>query len=104
MKTSDLDIVRDLPLFHDMGADNFASLMSAAFLQRFPGGLVLIREGQRADFLHVVVEGLVELFSEVNEREIGLSLIRPVSTFILAAVIKDAVYLNSARTLDNTVI
>ena len=82
-----------------MDPDNFASLTSAAFLQRFPSGLILLREGQRADFLHVVVEGLIELYSDVNDREIGVLLVEPVSTFVLAAVIKDAVYLTSARTL-----
>jgi len=46
-----------------------------------------------------VVEGLVELYSERNEDELGFSLLRPYSTFILAAVARDSLYLNSARTL-----
>jgi CRP/FNR family transcriptional activator FtrB len=59
----------------------------------------LITEGEPADFLHVVVDGSVELFAQSNGRETTMALVQPVSTFILAAVLKDAVYLMSARTL-----
>ena len=38
--------------------------MSAAFLQRFPQGVSLIQEGELPDFLHIVVEGSVELFAQ----------------------------------------
>ena len=47
----------------------------------------------------MLVEGLVEIFTEQNGGEWGISLINPVSTFILAAVVSDQPYLNSARTL-----
>ena len=77
----------------------FDELVAGAMLQRFPAHVELIREGDRPDFLHVVVEGLVELYSERNEDELGFSLLRPYSTFILAAVARDSLYLNSARTL-----
>jgi CRP/FNR family transcriptional activator FtrB len=51
------------------------------------------------DFLHVVLDGAVELFAEHNGHETTLDIMQPVSTFILAAVIRDDVYLKSARTL-----
>ena len=51
------------------------------------------------DFLHIVVEGSVELFATHDGHETTLDIIRPVTTFILAAVIRDEVYLKSARTL-----
>jgi CRP/FNR family transcriptional activator FtrB len=59
----------------------------------------LINEGELPDFLHIVVEGTVELFASSNERQTTIRIVRPVSTFILAAVIRDGVYLKSARTL-----
>jgi CRP/FNR family transcriptional activator FtrB len=74
-------------------------LVRAAFLQRFPAHVVLITEGERADFLHVVVEGAVELFAAHGGRETTIDIIHPVTTFILAAVVQDGVYLKSARTL-----
>jgi CRP/FNR family transcriptional regulator, transcriptional activator FtrB len=63
---------------------------------------VLIREGEMPDFLHIVVEGSVELFAGHEGRETTIDIIRPVTTFILAAVIRDEVYLKSARSLTET--
>jgi len=99
LRPSELAQLQNLPLFRDMKAEHFAGLLDAALLQQFPAGAVLIREGTQADFLHVLIDGLVEIFSEQADGELGISLIRPVSTFILAAVVVDQTYLNSARTL-----
>ncbi len=44
----------------------------------------------------------LDLFSKWNGRETSLARVRPVSTFILAATIKDAPYLMSARTLEKS--
>ncbi len=98
MRLEDRDDVRRLALFSGMEEASFEELLQAAFLQRFPAQVQLIEEGDRADFLYVVVEGCVELYAGGNGRETTMELIHPVSTFILAAVMKDAVYLMSART------
>ncbi|MCW5724024.1 MAG: helix-turn-helix domain-containing protein [Maricaulaceae bacterium] len=90
--------VRALALFHDMADANFDRLTKAAYLQRFPAHVQLIEEGGAADFLHVVVEGCVELFASHNGRDTTMALVHPVSTFILAATLKDRPYLMSART------
>ena len=82
-----------------MSEANFDELVSAAFLQRFPQHVTLINEGGMPDFLHIVVEGSVELYGVHDHHETTLDIMRPVSTFILAAVIRDDVYLKSARTL-----
>lgn len=99
MRVSDRSLVRALPLFRDLDDKNFDALLGAAFLQRFPQGVTLIREGELPDFLHIVVEGSVELFAAHGGQETTLAIIEPVTTFILAAVIRDEVYLKSARTL-----
>jgi CRP/FNR family transcriptional activator FtrB len=92
--------LRELPLFSGMALENLERLLDAALLQQFPAGVVLIREGAQADFLHVLVDGLVEIFfAEQDGGEWGISLIHPVSTFILAAVVVEQPYLNSVRTL-----
>ena len=77
---------------------NFTALTKAAYLQNFPPQVDLIHEGDPADFLYVVVDGAVELFAKSNGREATMAIVPPVGTFILAAVLKDAVYLMSART------
>ena len=102
MREEDLRSVRSLRLFADMADDHFADLMRVVYLQSFPPQVELITEGDPADFLHVVVGGMVELYAQSNGRETTMATVRPVSTFILAAVLKDAAYLMSARTLERS--
>jgi len=96
----DVPTVKDLDLFAGASDEHFDQMLEGAYLQRFPPQVQLITEGDPADFLHIVVEGNVELFGTTNGRETTMAILRPISTFILAAVIKDAAYLMSARTLD----
>ena len=57
MRRQDSDIIRALPLFRDMSDAQFEELVRGAFLQRFPAHVVLLKEGELPDFLHVVVDG-----------------------------------------------
>lgn len=98
MRPSDIPEIRALRLFKSMSDSAFEALIQAAYLQTFPAQLELIREGDPADFLYVVTEGRVELFARANGREATMGMVHPIGTFILAAVLKDAVYLMSART------
>ena len=102
MPESEFPEIRNLHLFADMANANFTALMRASYVQTFPPQIELITEGERSDFLHVVVSGSVELFSAWNGRETSMTTVEPVSTFILAATIKDAPYLMSARTLEKS--
>jgi CRP/FNR family transcriptional regulator, transcriptional activator FtrB len=99
MRLQELPEIRHLPLFREMKQANFDALMLGAYTQSFPAGLELARQGDPADFLHVVMDGSVELFAQWGGRECTMAVVRPVGTFILAACIKDAPYLMSARTL-----
>ena len=99
MRQPEIDLVRALPLFENVSEKHFDELMSKALLQRFPQRVTLIHEGDLPDFLHIVVEGSVELFASHDSHETVLDILEPVTTFILAAVIRDEVYLKSARTL-----
>jgi len=99
MRDSDAKLVQELPLFQQMAAEYFGALMTAALLQKFPEHVTLIEEGELPDFLHILVDGTVELFAAREARETSIDIIRPVTTFILAAVIRDEPHLKSARTL-----
>lgn len=99
MRAHELLQVKSLPLFSEMAPEHLENLLDAALLQQFPSHVDLIHEGDSADFLHVLVEGLIEIFSEQDGAEWGIALVEPVSTFILAAVVSDQPYLNSARTI-----
>ena len=94
--------VRSLHLFSEMGEDNYRTLMRGSYVQNFPPQIDLIHEGESSDFLHVVLSGSVDLYSQWNSRETSMATVRPISTFILAATIRDAPYLMSARTLEKS--
>lgn len=79
---------------------SFDALMHSAVAERFPPGYELIRQGERAEFLHVVVEGSVELYADWQGRSTTMAVVQPVGTFILAACVRDLPYLMSARTLE----
>lgn len=100
MRIADAEQVRSVHIFADMGEDQFATLVKAAYLQRFPAQVSLIVEHDQPDFLHVVMDGGVELFSQHGRRETSISICRPYSTFILAAVVRDRPYLASGRTIE----
>jgi len=100
MRNTDRDIVRRLKLFSEVDGSRFDALITAAYAQRFPAHVDLIREGDTADFLYVVLEGGVELYAGSHGRETSMAIVAPVSTFILAATIKDAPFLMSARTVE----
>lgn len=94
--------VRSLALFAGMEEKNFQLLMRGSYVQNFPQQIELISEGDPSDFLHVVLSGSVELYSRWNDRETSLATVRPISTFILAATVRDAPYLMSARVLERS--
>lgn len=97
---SDYPDVRALHLFRDMDGELFQDLMRGAYVQNFPPQIELITEGETSDFLHILLSGSVELFATWNDRETSMSTVRPIATFILAATIRDAPYLMSARTAE----
>lgn len=94
--------IRGVHLFAGMTDENFSLLMRGAYVQNFPPQIELITEGDPSDFLHIVLSGTVDLFSTWNDRETSLATVRPVSTFILAATIRNAPYLMSAKTLEKS--
>ncbi len=102
MPESDYPDIRGLHLFEHMSDEHFSALMRGSYVQTFPPQIDLISEGDPSDFLHIVLSGSVELFSSWNNRETTMATVWPVSTFILAASIKDAPYLMSARTREKS--
>jgi CRP/FNR family transcriptional activator FtrB len=100
VREDDCKTVRALGLFCEMSDDSFAGLLTGSFLQRFPARMQLVSEGDPADFLYVAVQGRIELFASANNRDSTINIVEPIATFILAAAVRDAVYLMSARTLE----
>lgn len=88
-----------LPLFREMNDAERERIFSGSFLQVFPPQLTLFEIGQHADFLHVLIDGLVELYATSAGRDTTIRVVEPVRSFILAAAVTDLPYLMSARTL-----
>lgn len=99
MRKEDLEEMRTLPLLAGVASDHADALLEVSYLQRFPAHVELVREGDRPDFLHVVIAGQVEEFSRHNGRETTVSILGPGHSFITAAVLLDRIYLKSARAL-----
>jgi CRP/FNR family transcriptional activator FtrB len=97
-----MERVKTLPLFADASQDTLRVATAGAHLQRFPASTTLLLEGDPVDFLYVLLDGQVELHGTWNDRETVMAIMRPVSTFILAAVVLDADALMSARTLERS--
>lgn len=94
--------IRKLDLFAHMTEEHFHALMRGGYVQTFPPQIELITEGEQSDFLHIVVSGSVDLFATWNGRETSMMTVQPIETFILAATIRNAPYLMSARTLEKS--
>ncbi len=99
MRESEIVELAGHPLFEGLDRPQVETLLRPSLLQRFPATVELIREGDPADFLHLVLDGQVEVYASHNGRETTVSVLTAGSTFILAAVLSDKPYLKSARTL-----
>lgn len=102
MRAGDSERVRALPMFAGLDDHSYAAIIGSAFLQRFPANTQLLLEGDPVDFLYVLLDGQIELSGTWNDKESVLSILRPVSTFILAAVVLDAEALMGARVLERS--
>lgn len=99
MRPDDERVARALHLFDGLAESSIAQLLENAYLQRFPAHTDLIRQGEHPDFLHVVTEGRVEVFSSYRNRETTVDVLEAGDSFILAAVFLDRGYLKSARSI-----
>jgi CRP/FNR family transcriptional activator FtrB len=99
IRDDDIAALRGLAPFSEMAEENLQALVQASYLQRFPASTQLIEEGDRADMLHILLDGVVELYGSFKDREGTLIIMHPVRAFILAAIVQDLPYLMSARTI-----
>lgn len=91
--------VPDLPLFRGLSAEERKSLLRNSLLEHHAADALLFEQGERPEYLHVLVSGVVELFQGSRRNECGLMLLSPGDVFMPAAALFDEPYLNSARSL-----
>ncbi len=102
MRAGERPEIARLPLFAEMNEEQRERVFAASLLQVFPPQLTLFDVGQKPDFLYVLVDGLIELFTTNADRDSTLAIVEPVSSFILAALITDQPFLMAARTLKSS--
>jgi CRP/FNR family transcriptional activator FtrB len=101
MRSRDINLIRHLPLFADVSPEQMPELIDAAALQRFAPDTRLFHQGDHPDFLHILIEGTVELSAvSADGRESVIEIVTAVDSFILAAALTDAPYLMGARVIE----
>lgn len=91
-----------LPFLAGLARASLLRLLEGADLCRFQSRAELIRQGETPEYLHVIVEGRVEVFASYRERETTVDVLDAGDCFILAAVFLDRNYLKSARSITPT--
>lgn len=100
MRTADLARLRRSKLLAEVPVSEVAAVLTGCFVQTLPEDTVLCRQGERAQFLHIVVSGRVGLFGEAADKEALIEIFGPGDAFIVPAVMLGAPYLVTARLLD----
>lgn len=99
LRETETSKIAKLAIFSGCRKETLTLLLQGAFLQKIPARVELAREGEAADFLHVIISGTVELYATYLDRETTIAVIGPPHAFIVAAVVLDRFYLKSARVL-----
>ncbi|MFO1148061.1 MAG: helix-turn-helix domain-containing protein [Alsobacter sp.] len=99
MRGSDQHLIRGFPLFRGVPDGTFDSVTIRARIVDLPSSSTFLREGEKPEFLYVLLNGLVETFTEKAGALTTLAFVRPPTAFIVAAVWLDQVQLTSARTI-----
>lgn len=100
MRRSDLTRIRRAGVFSEVKARDVEKMMTPCFVQSLPEGAVLCRQGEKPDFLHIVVSGRVGLFGESARDQALVEIFGPGDAFIVPAVALDMPSLLTARMLD----
>lgn len=100
MRTTDMPLIRRSRLFAQVGEPDLAAMLAACFVQTLPASATLCRQGEKAEFLHVVLSGRVGLFGSAGHEEALVEFFGAGDAFIVPAVVLDAPYLLTARMLE----
>jgi len=97
MSRSDWQTVRTTPLFAQMNEGNFSALYDGSVVHRLPKHASLLKEGERARFLYVLVDGSAECFGSHNGQAATVEVKEAVAALALPAVLRNSMSLESVR-------
>jgi len=72
----DIGLLRSVPLLGRISEEHLQDIAAAGSLRTAPSRTILFNEGDRVDHLFVLIRGVVELFSEHDERRFTISVVR----------------------------
>lgn len=103
MRASDLDLLRESPVFRDLPPDALERLVEGGIVQTLPRAAVLFHEGEQPEFCHVILSGRVGLYAvDSDQRDVVVEFFGAGDLFIAPAVILEMPYLMSARTTEES--
>lgn len=70
--------------FKYLGNDLCAELISVSEIKKFPANTELVREGQYVKYIPIVLNGLVKVFTQFEEKELLLYYIKPEQSCIMS--------------------
>jgi len=100
MRSTDLPLIRRSRLFASVSEIELSAMLANCFVQTLPKGAVPCHQGEKPEFLHIVLSGGVGLFGEGPREETLVEFFAQGDSFILPAVMLDAPYLMTARLLE----
>ena len=100
MRPADLPLIRRSRLLAQVSEADLAAMLASCFVQALPKGMVPCQQGEKPEFLHLVLSGSVGLFGEGTREQTLVEFFGPGDSFILPAVMLDAPYLMTARLLE----
>lgn len=102
MRAADLPFIRRSRLFALASEQDLAALLATCFVQSLPKGTTPCQQGEKPEFLNVVLSGRVGLFGESPREAALIEFFGPGDAFILPAVMLDSPYLMTARLLEES--
>lgn len=86
-------------LFRGVGKGALRRLEEKSETEIIPRDTIVVTEGDRLDSLYIVQAGVIELYASSPKNRKTIALLKPGDSFILAAVVHNAVALMSARSV-----
>jgi CRP/FNR family transcriptional activator FtrB len=102
MHSSDLDVVRALPLFCELTAAQKRTIFADCAVESFAPHTLILEQGSSPTNAVVVLDGGVELFANWDGRETVMEVVQPVAAFGMSGAIFGEAHLKSARALTAT--
>lgn len=95
----DTGTIKQIELFRSVDPSTVDAIAAPSFLQNFPSNVILAHRGVPPDFLFVLMDGMVEIRTEMADRQHTLGIIEPTSDLLADDVVTEDIALAQCRTI-----